>query len=188
MAHAQGRPRDTDLDEAILGAAQDLLAEAGYDALSIAAVADRAGTTRPAVYRRYDDKAALAIAAISALAQALAPPTTGDPFDDLVAELTSFLKGITGVNGLALAAVALSDSTDDAVRATYQREVVAPRRTRITAIVERLAPSATPADRRVAVTMCTGSWYAFALAGEPPPKDWPRRTAALHRNALDQAR
>ncbi len=35
------------------------------------------------------------------------------------------------------------------------------------------------ADLEVAITLCTGSWYARALAGLPPPPDWPGRTAAL---------
>ena len=183
-----GRPRDTDLDHAIVTATQRLLGEVGYEALSIAAVAERAGTTRPAVYRRYGDKAGLAIAAISALATALSPEPGDDAFEDLVAELSSFRKGITGVNGLALAAVALSDATDEGVRSAYQAEVVAPRRARIGAIIERAADDGTlraeAADRRVAVTMCTGSWYAFALAGETPPRDWPRRTATLIWRAL----
>ena len=183
-----GRPRDTDLDHAIVTATQRLLGEVGYEALSIAAVAERAGTTRPAVYRRYGDKASLAIAAISALATALSPEPGDDPFEDLVAELSSFRRGITGVNGLALAAVALSDATDEGVRSAYQTEVVAPRRARIGAIIERAADDGTlraeAADRRVAVTMCTGSWYAFALAGETPPRDWPRRTATLIWRAL----
>ena len=183
-----GRPRDTDLDHAIVTATQRLLGEVGYEALSIAAVAERAGTTRPAVYRRYGDKASLAIAAISALATTLSPEPGDDAFEDLVAELTAFRKGITGVNGLALAAVALSDATDEAVRSAYQAEVVAPRRARIGAIIDRAVSDGTlraeVADRRVAVTMCTGSWYAFALAGETPSRDWPRRTATLVWRAL----
>lgn len=188
MRTSAGRPRDTDLDLAIVHAAQELLSEVGYEALSIAAVADRAGTTRPAVYRRYGDKPGLAIAAISALAITLVPTPSEDPLEDLVAELSAFRRGITGVNGLALAAVALSDATDDDVRAAYRRQIVAPRRARIGAILDRAheagALTGSPADRRVAVTMCTGSWYAYALAGETPPRDWPRRVASLVWHAL----
>lgn len=188
MSSSAGRPRDTDLDHAIVAATQRLLGEVGYEALSIAAIAERAGTTRPAVYRRYGDKASLAIAAISSLATTLSPEPGDDPFEDLVAELTAFRKGITGVNGLALAAVALGDATDEAVRSAYQAEVVAPRRARIGTIIDRAVGEGTlradAADRRVAVTMCTGSWYAFALAGETPPRDWPRRTARLVWRAL----
>lgn len=53
MALTTGRPRNTDLDTAILDAAIDLLLEGGFTALSVEAVASRAGTSRPAFYRRY---------------------------------------------------------------------------------------------------------------------------------------
>ena len=49
---ASGRPRNPDLDERILDATRRLLAERGYQGLSIDAVARAAGTTRPTVYLR----------------------------------------------------------------------------------------------------------------------------------------
>src|SRR5690606_22633611 len=48
----------------ILQAALELFIEAGYDGTSIEAVADRAKTTRPAVYRRYAGKDELLLAAL----------------------------------------------------------------------------------------------------------------------------
>jgi len=53
MANDNGRPRDARIDGAVLDAASELLAEVGYADLTVAAVADRAGTSRPAVYRRW---------------------------------------------------------------------------------------------------------------------------------------
>ena len=43
----------------MLDAAAELLAEVGYADLTVAAIADRAGTSRPAVYRRWPTKAHL---------------------------------------------------------------------------------------------------------------------------------
>src|SRR6185437_2814601 len=48
-----GRPRDRRIDAAILRATADLLVEIGYSNLSMAAVAERAGTTKTALYRRW---------------------------------------------------------------------------------------------------------------------------------------
>lgn len=48
-----GRPRDRKIDEAVLRATRELLLESGYAGLSLTAIADRAGTTRPALYRRW---------------------------------------------------------------------------------------------------------------------------------------
>ena len=60
MAGSSGRPRDERIDAAVLDAAAELLAEVGYADLTMAAVADRAGTSRPAIYRRWSSKAHLA--------------------------------------------------------------------------------------------------------------------------------
>jgi len=54
MVPPTGRPRNTDLDVALLHAAEELLLERGFSAVSVDAVASRAGTTRPAFYRRFD--------------------------------------------------------------------------------------------------------------------------------------
>ena len=56
---ADGRPRDARIDRAVLDAAAALLHEVGYADLTVAAIADRAGTSRPAVYRRWPSKAHL---------------------------------------------------------------------------------------------------------------------------------
>jgi AcrR family transcriptional regulator len=53
MANENGRPRDTRIDSAVLDAAAELLGEVGYADLTVAAIAERAGTSRPAVYRRW---------------------------------------------------------------------------------------------------------------------------------------
>lgn len=59
MSKDNGRPRDARIDRAVLDAATALLHEVGYADLTVAAIADRAGTSRPAVYRRWPSKAHL---------------------------------------------------------------------------------------------------------------------------------
>jgi len=48
-----GRPRDPRIEQAALSATRELLVEVGYPRLTVAAVAGRAGTTKPALYRRW---------------------------------------------------------------------------------------------------------------------------------------
>lgn len=48
-----GRPRDPRIEQAALAATRELLVEVGYARLTVAAVAGRAGTTKPALYRRW---------------------------------------------------------------------------------------------------------------------------------------
>ena len=54
-----GRPRDPRIDASILQATTELLVAIGYSNLTMAAVADRAGTTKTALYRRWSSKAEL---------------------------------------------------------------------------------------------------------------------------------
>lgn len=56
---AGGRPRDTRIDDAVLEATVALLEDLGYLQLTIGAIAERAGTTKPAIYRRWPTKAHL---------------------------------------------------------------------------------------------------------------------------------
>jgi AcrR family transcriptional regulator len=58
-APATGRPRDERIDEAIVAATRELLVEVGYNRLTMAMIAERAGTNRPSLYRRWPTKAHL---------------------------------------------------------------------------------------------------------------------------------
>ena len=83
------RRRGQELENALLTAAWDELNEHGYDALTIDAVAARAGTSRPVLYRRWPGKHELVRAAIGygvALDRA-EPPDTGTLRGDVIALL-----------------------------------------------------------------------------------------------------
>jgi AcrR family transcriptional regulator len=68
VTRAPGRPRSTQADEAIIEAVLGLLAEGStVEALSIEAVAARAGVGKSTIYRRWPGKEALLVDAISNL-------------------------------------------------------------------------------------------------------------------------
>ncbi|GAB3851434.1 TetR/AcrR family transcriptional regulator [Nocardioides maradonensis] len=52
-ARTTGRPRDPRIEQAALAAVRELLTDGGYAAVTGAAVAQRAGTTKSALYRRW---------------------------------------------------------------------------------------------------------------------------------------
>lgn len=60
----RGRPMSAELDEAILDAACTVLASQGYRGFSLDAVAKAAGTTRPAIYRRWEKREDILFAAL----------------------------------------------------------------------------------------------------------------------------
>jgi AcrR family transcriptional regulator len=178
----RGRTRDPGIDTRVLAVAHRQLSALGYEAMSVAAVAQEAGTTRQALYRRWPDKASLAADALKAAADPGPEVASEDPLADLAAELADFQRGISRPGRLSLVGTMLQDSTAPEARTRYQAQVIVPRRRRIRVILERaqrLGLIDADADLEVAVTMGTGSWYARALAGDDPPPDWPARAAAL---------
>jgi len=178
-----GRARDGEIDARILAAAERQLSVLGYEGMSLAAVAMEAGTTRQALYRRWASKSELAGAVVAAIDEPAGSPVVGaDPFGALVAELADFQRGVSRPGRLSLVGTMLQETTGVDVRARYRARVIAPRRRRIGAILDgarRLGLIDPDADLEVAVTMCTGNWYARELAGALAPSDWPQRTATL---------
>ena len=77
MATELGRPRDPRIDEAVLRATVELLGTTGYAELSVDAIARRAGTSKPAIYRRWPSKAHLVHEAVFPVGDATALPDTG---------------------------------------------------------------------------------------------------------------
>ncbi len=177
-----GRPRDTAIDAAVLTVALRQLAESGLSGLSVAAVAEEAGTTRPAVYRRWPTKLDLAVAAVASMAEAAPPSPTDNPYADLVDEIAHFRRCISDAGALALAGVILQDGVDPLLRRQYRDQLVLPRRLRLRSCLQRGVDQgqlSRDADLDVAVTMPTGSWYAYALSEDPAPGDWAPRVATL---------
>jgi AcrR family transcriptional regulator len=83
MATELGRPRDPRIDDAVLRAAVELLGTTGYGKLSVDAIARRAGTSKPAIYRRWPSKAHLVHEAVFPVGDATALPDTGSLASDV---------------------------------------------------------------------------------------------------------
>jgi len=83
MTTELGRPRDKRIDSAVLRATVELLAETGYADLSVEAIARSAGTSKPAIYRRWPSKAHLVHEAVFPITDATALPDTGSLVGDV---------------------------------------------------------------------------------------------------------
>jgi AcrR family transcriptional regulator len=82
-----GRPRDPRIDAAILCATADLLVEIGYSNLTMGAVAEQAGTTKTALYRRWSSKAEL----VHEAAFPAAPTAIATPPGDITADIRAMI-------------------------------------------------------------------------------------------------
>jgi AcrR family transcriptional regulator len=97
-----GRPRDPSRDGVIRAAILRLLADVGYGALTMDAVAAEAGVGKATIYRRWRTKEDLVVDTISDLNQELAtPPDTGSLEGDLRVLTDQMRAVITGPTGAA---------------------------------------------------------------------------------------
>lgn len=80
-----GRPRDSQVDHAIVRATRELLAERGYAGLTVDAVAARAGVGKAAIYRRYATKQEMIFSVAVHDMREQPPPDAGSLRADLAA-------------------------------------------------------------------------------------------------------
>lgn len=92
-APTAGRPRDLRIDAAILAATAELLVENGYSNITMAAIADRAGTTKTALYRRWPSKAEL----VHEAAFPVAPTALTMPAGDIAADVRAMIAAARDV-------------------------------------------------------------------------------------------
>ncbi len=79
-----GRPRSTKAHQAILNATLELFADEGFDAMSIEAIAARAGVGKTTIYRRWDSKEDLMLDATRSLQAEFPIVDTGNLRDDMI--------------------------------------------------------------------------------------------------------
>jgi AcrR family transcriptional regulator len=97
-----GRPRDPSRDGVIRAAILRLLAEVGYNALTMDAVAAEAGVGKATIYRRWRTKSDLVVDTIAEMSRADTPtPDTGALADDLRVMLRSLVAVVNGPTGAA---------------------------------------------------------------------------------------
>jgi AcrR family transcriptional regulator len=98
-----GRPRNRQIDEAVLTATAELIGEVPYAELSVGAIARRAGTSKPAIYRRWPSKAHLVHEAVFRIGEATQIASTGS----LRADIREMVRRVAEILGSAPARAAL---------------------------------------------------------------------------------
>ena len=86
-----GRPRDRQIDVAVLKATLAVLDEFGYGGLTLEEVARRAGTTKPAIHRRWAARQRLVLSALAQRLREARAPDTGCTLCDLDESLKVFV-------------------------------------------------------------------------------------------------
>ena len=122
------RRRGRELEAAIYGAALEELAEHGFDGLSIERVAQRAGTGKSAIYRRWATRLELVVATLADAFPAPGPATsTGDLRVDLLVFHRRMAQALSGTLGAALRANIGQHRQHPELAAALQEQILAPR-------------------------------------------------------------
>lgn len=124
----EARPRvEGDRELEILGAALDVLADVGYDRLTMDAVAARARASKATLYRRWNTKAALVVDAICAQKEPVQQPDTGTLRGDLIASSCGH-GGFTDTKAIGvLGALVTAIHRDADFAAAYRRDFLEPK-------------------------------------------------------------
>jgi AcrR family transcriptional regulator len=173
----RGRPRSERARQAILAAAAELLLDRGLAAVSMDAVAERAGVSKATIYRWWPAKETLALDALyTQWAAAVPEPVdTGALRGDLLELLRPWARLVAaGSHARVIAALLAKTRTDPAFAAQYQRHVIEPRREQAREVFARaVRRGEVPADTdlEVALDLVYGPIYLRLLQGHAPLSD-----------------
>jgi AcrR family transcriptional regulator len=134
----RGRPRSRQSHQAMLQATLALLAEVGFEAMSIDGIAARAGVGKTTIYRRYASKAELVADAIESVREEIVIPDTGRLQSDLEALIYNAAQITLTPLGRQTVAMIISSATSNAQFAQiYWQKYLHPRRKAFAIILER---------------------------------------------------
>jgi len=132
-----GRPRDENVHRAILDAARDLIREEGYIALSIEAVAARAGVAKQSIYRRWSSKGSLLVDLYMDGLEAPGALASHNFKDDLLAVMLQTTKRVQDIAfANILKSLVIEAQSDAEMRKLVQLRIVEPRREAMRRVIE----------------------------------------------------
>jgi len=176
-APRRGRPRSEKARLAILEAAAELLLVQGLSAVSIDAVAERAGVSKATIYRWWPTKESLALDALFNEWAAARPPArdTGSLRGDLLSLMRPWAQlAASRPYGRVIAGLITEAQMDPAFAAEYRTRFVEPRREQGRVVFRRaIERGEIPADTKieVALDMLYGPLYHRLLHGHAPLND-----------------
>jgi AcrR family transcriptional regulator len=177
IAPPRGRPRSETAHRAILAAAAELLLDHGLHAVSMDAVAERAGVSKATIYRWWAKKEILALDMLFTEWSAVTPQQyeSGLLRSDLIALLRAWARLASGrPYGRVVAALLAQARTAPAFSAEYQRRILEPRRDQARMIfAHAVARGELSGETKieVAIDLLYGPLYHRLLHGHAPLDD-----------------
>lgn len=132
-----GRPRSERAHSAILQAARELIAEVGFDALTMGGIAERAGVGKATVYRRWSSKERLVVEAVEQLVSEITIPDTGTIEADLLHLMRDAVRVYSGKPGAVIPGLVPALARNRQLAGTLRQAFLKPRRAALRAVLER---------------------------------------------------
>lgn len=175
IAVKRGRPRNPDTRGAILRAARALLDEAGPAGVTMEAVAVRAGVGKPTVYRWFENRHAVTMAALMQADTAIAAPSrrrrSGAAMAALEQQLLAVADVLASRHGRNVTAMIASADPGTEVAKAFRHHFVLARRTEGRALLlQAIASSELRADLDpdIALDQVYGALFFRTLLGHAP--------------------
>lgn len=186
-----GRPRSAQSHQAMLQAALELLAEVGLEAMSIEAIAARAGVGKTTIYRRYNGKEELVADAIESIREDVFIPDTGTLWSDIDALIRNAAQITLSPLGRQTVAMIMSSAANNSGFAQiYWTKYLQPRRQAFAIVIERAKTRhevQNDLDSGLVFDMMSGIML-YALIFQPTAEDWTvyvrRALSLLFRDAV----
>ncbi|MFC6880228.1 MULTISPECIES: TetR/AcrR family transcriptional regulator [Actinomadura] len=168
-----GRPRDTRIDDAVRSATLETLRESGYSRLTLEGVAARAGTTKPAIRRRWRTRQHLVVDALATTLGTAPTPDTGCTHCDLIEGIGTLTEAFSGdtVIRRALPGLVADLQEDPQLAASFFERLFHPRRATTAAALRRGVERGDlreDADIDLLLDMLAATTYYRALFGHLP--------------------
>ncbi len=133
-----GRPRDPKVDAAIVSATLQLVADGGFAAVTMEAVAALAGIGKATLYRRYAGKEQLVVDAIKSVSEAPQVMHGASVQEELVALLDTLRRrSDSTLTGKIFPQLISAASENPELMALYREQVLDPRRARFVSVLQR---------------------------------------------------
>lgn len=170
------RRHGAELEAAIRSAVLGLLADDGPAGVTMEAVAARAQTSKPVLYRRWPDRASLLRDTLLQVATAAIPHADeGSYRADMLAVLRGWAALFTGPNAAVLKAAIAASAQDPDLTAAFRDDVIGWRKQEMSALLDRgIARGDVRADVPVEIARELGQsvlWHRLLVTGDPITDD-----------------
>jgi AcrR family transcriptional regulator len=172
QARTPGRPRSERAHRAILQAANDLLESEEFAAVTVEAIAERAGVSKATVYRWWPNRAAVVMDGFLSIVSSQVPfPHTGRAREDIRIHMRRLAEAFSGKIGSTVAALIAEGQSDPELAEALRSRWLSVRREEARDILElgiERGELRDDIDPEVAVDVLYGPIYYRLLVGHAP--------------------